>query len=108
MRNWSVVIFSFLFLFFLQKEFPAKNMKTEWESRVRNQIMQSEYFTRPVKNNFEFTNRAKNIRAKIAQTTFEVSSRDERWKISYDLIGFGKNNQIIKPSSLIEFNSIIR
>lgn len=101
MRNWSVVIFSFLFLFFLQKEFPAKNMKTEWESRVRNQIMQSEYFTRPVKNNFEFTNRAKNIRAKIAQTTFEVSSRDERWKISYDLIGFGKNNQIIKPSSLI-------
>ncbi|MCK6595877.1 MAG: integrin alpha [Bacteriovoracaceae bacterium] len=64
MRNWSVVIFSFLF--FLQKEFPAKN-----------------------------------IRAKIAQTTFEVSSRDERWKISYDLIGFGKNNQIIKPSSLI-------
>lgn len=108
--KWLSKILFLIFCLFLAKDqlsLDQNLISKNWESNVKNSILSMEYqFRNNSDNLFEATNRQRNLRADIKNTSFELSPRikdNHEWKIKYQLKEISKQNI---SYSLSNFKSI--
>jgi hypothetical protein len=97
--KWLSKVLTIIFCLILAKDklsLDQNLISKNWESNVKNSILSMEYqFKNSTENLFHATNRQRNLRANIKNTTFELSPRisnGENWKIKYQLKEISKQN----------------